>query len=37
MKFIDTLTEEDKKKLIKKAKLIFSIFKKGTITRRDGV
>ena len=37
MKFIDTFTEDDKKKLIKKAKLIFSVLKKGTITRSDGV
>jgi hypothetical protein len=37
MKLIDTLSEDEEKKLIKKAKLIFSILKKGTITRRDGV
>ena len=37
MKFIDTFTEDDKKKLIKKAKLVFSVLKKGTITRLDGV
>jgi hypothetical protein len=37
MKFIDTFTEDDKKKLIKKAKLVFSVLKKGTITRSDGV
>ena len=37
MKFIDTFNEDDKKKLIKKAKLIFSVLKKGTITRSDGV
>lgn len=37
MKFIDTFNEDDKKKLIKKAKLIYSVLKKGTITRSDGV
>ena len=37
MKFIDTFTEDDKKKLIKRAKLIYSVLKKGTITRSDGV
>jgi hypothetical protein len=37
MKFIDTFNEGDKKKLIKKAKLIYSALKKGTITRSDGV
>jgi hypothetical protein len=37
MKFIDTFTEDDRKKLIKKAKLVFSVLKKGTITRSDGV
>ena len=37
MKFIDTFTNNDKERLIKKAKLIFSVLKKGTITRSDGV
>ena len=37
MKFIDTFNEDDKKKLTKKAKLIFSVLKNGTITRSDGV
>ena len=37
MKFIDTFNEDDKKKLTKKAKLIYSVLKKGTITRSDGV
>ena len=37
MKFIDTFNEDDKKKLIKKAKLIYSVLKKSTITRSDGV
>ena len=37
MKFIDTFTEEEKKKLTKKAKLIFSVLKNGSITRKDGV
>jgi len=37
MKFIDTFNEDDKKRLTKKAKLIYSVLKKGTITRSDGV
>ena len=37
MKFIDTFNEDDKKKLIKRSKLIYSVLKKGTITRSDGV
>ena len=37
MKFIDTFNEDDKKKLTKKAKLIYSVLKKSTITRSDGV
>lgn len=37
MKFVDTFTNNDKERLIKKGKLIYSVLKKGTITRSDGV
>jgi len=35
--FIDTFTPEQKERLYKKARTIFKVFKKGTITRSDGV
>ena len=35
--FIDTFTPEQKERLYKKAKTIFKVFKKGKITRSDGV
>jgi hypothetical protein len=37
MDFVDTFTEEHKKKLIKKIKTIYSVLKRGRITRSDGV
>lgn len=35
--FVDTFTPEQKERLLKKAKIIFKLFRKGTITRNDGV
>ena len=35
--FIDTFTPEQKERLYKKAKTIFKVFKRGKITRSDGV
>ena len=35
--FIDTFTPEQKERLYKKAKTIYKVFKKGKITRSDGV